>query len=364
VKAGGVEGPVTAQARVVKGVLQDGSTFTSVAPGLTLDTRLLSASGQGAVTVGVQDGERRLDVSLTQPRVTSPEHEPWLRAQQFRLVSKGPADLAAEDVFDGTLTLTKGRADDLRFVNRFIPEPLGLAVVSGRGLFDATVAVNSSTSKGSGSVVVLMEDLELRNRVSRVLGSAELRGMFQSFDLKTGAMRLDGSSFTISRARIFADNREYQGFSATLAAPSCVVNPQGAVKWKTTLDLKLQTLQPVLGMVAAQVPIPFPVRLMAEHQDLTASVAMLVRKDDVELNDVRVHSERLDVWGDLNLRDGKQGVFGAVLVKSPPVVAAIELKGAQVTPILIDAEPWFRKWKVERDREVFSAKELGRPGKR
>jgi len=167
----------------------------------------------------------------------------------------------------------------------------------------------------------------------------------RSIDLGTGAMRLDGSSFAITNARIFADQKDYAGFWLKLSASELVLKPGPMTSWDTTVALELAHLQPVLGLVAARVAIPFPLRLMAEHRNVSATASLHGASNTVAVSELRVHADALDVWGDMQLRGGP-GAWGAFLVKSPPVVAGLKLRGPMATPVLVDAEPWFRKQRV------------------
>lgn len=44
------------------------------------------------------------------------------------------------------------------------------------------------------------------------------------------------------------------------------------------------------------------------------------------------------------------GVWGAVLVKSMPVIAALELRGVSQKLMLADAVPWFHEWRAAQAR--------------
>lgn len=341
----GADGLVTADVRLVRGVLQDGSSLVSKAPGVRLVTPFVSLRGQGEVKLTAAEGIRRLELVLLGPTLTGADKTPWMTAERFRLLSKGPADLTAPDVFDGVLTLTQARADDLRFLNRFLPKSTGLSIVKGDGLVNATLAIDSSTSKGSGEVEATFSKLELASRVSRLVGKADVKARLRSVDLATGVMRLDGSSFEFTDATVFADQRRYDGFWFKARVPELTLSVDGPVRTTATIAFEVQHLQPVMGLVEAQVPVPFPVRLMSEHHDVSFTASLRVAPDLIELTDVRVHAEALDVWADLAVRE-TPGVWGAVLVKSMPVIAALELRGVSQKTVLADAVPWFHKWRA------------------
>jgi hypothetical protein len=341
----GADGLVDADVRLTRGVLQDGSTFVSKAPGVTLLTPFVSLRGEGEVRLTAKEGARRLELVLLSPQVTGSDKTPWMHAERFRLVSKGPADLTAPDVFDGVLTLTKARASDLRFLNRFLPRGAGLSVVSGDGLVNATIALDSTTSKGSGEVEATFSKLELASRASRLTGQAVVKAHLRSIDLSTGLMRLDGSSFEFTDATVFADKRRYDGFWLKARVPEWSLSVNGPLRTTATVAFEVQHLQPVMGIVEAQVPVPFPVRLMSEHHDVSCTASVRVAPNLVEVTDLRIHAEALDVWADLAVRE-TPGVWGAVLVKSMPVIAAIELRGVSQRAVLADAVPWFHKWRA------------------
>lgn len=342
---GGADGVVDADVRLVRGVLQDGASFVSKAPGVKLTTPFVSLRGQGEVRLTATEGTRRLEVVLLAPEVTGSDKTPWMSAERFRMVSKGPADLTAPDAFDGVLTLTKAHADDLRFLNRFMPRGAGLSIVKGDGVVNATIAVDSSTSKASGEVDASFSKLELASRATRLEGRAEVKAHLRSIDLSTGVMRLDGSSFEFTDATVFADQRRYEGFWFKARAPEWTLSVAGPFRTTATVAFEVQHLQPVMGIVEAQVPVPFPVRLMSEHHDVSCTASLRVAPNLVELTDVRVHAEALDVWADIAVRE-TPGVWGAVLVKSMPVIAALELRGVEQKTVLADAVPWFHKWRA------------------
>lgn len=346
---GGADGLVTADVRLVRGVLQDGSSLVSKAPGVRLTTPFVSLRGQGEVRLTAAEGIRRLELVLLGPTLAGPDKTSWMTAERFRLLSKGPADLTAPDVFDGVLTLTQAHADDLRFLNRFLPKSTGLSIVKGDGLVNATFAIDSSTSKGSGEVEASFSKLELASRVSRLVGKAEVKAHLRSIDLATGVMRLDGSSFEFTDATVFADQRRYDGFWFKARVPELTLSVDGPVTTTATIAFEVQHLQPVMGLVEAQVPVPFPVRLMSEHHDVSFTASLRVAPDLIELTDVRVHADALDVWADLTVRE-TPGVWGAVLVKSMPVIAALELRGVSQKTVLADAVPWFHKWRAAQTK--------------
>ena len=193
---GGSDCLVTCDVRLVRGVLQDGSSLVSKAPGVRLTTPFVSLRGQGEVKLTAAEGIRRLELVLLGPTLTGSDKTPWMHAERFRLLSKGPADLTAPDVFDGALTLTKAHADDLRCLNRFLPKGAGLSIVKGDGFVNATLAIDSSTSKGSGEVEATFSKLELASRVSRLVGKAEVKAHLRSIDLATGVKTAANSGGT------------------------------------------------------------------------------------------------------------------------------------------------------------------------
>ncbi len=306
---GGADGLVDADVHLTRGVLQDGSTFVSKAPGVTLLTPFISLRGEGEVRLTAQEGARRLELVLLSPQATGSDQTPWMHAERFRLVSKGPADLTTPDAFEGVLTLTKGHASDLRFLNRFLPRGSGLSVVKGEGLVNATLALDSTTSKGSGEVEATFSKLELASRASRLVGQAVAKAHLRSIDLSTGLMRLDGSSFDFTDATVFADHRRYDGFWLKARVPDWTLSVNGPLRTTAKVEFEVQHLQPVMGIVEAQVPVPFPVRLMSEHHDVSCTASIRVVPNLVEVTDVRVHAEALDVWADLAVRE-TPGVWG------------------------------------------------------
>jgi hypothetical protein len=346
---GGADGVVEADVRLVRGVLQDGSSFVSKAPGVRLMTPFVSLRGQGEVRLTATEGTRRLELVLLRPELIGSDKTPWMHAERFRLLSKGPADLTVPDVFDGVLTLTKAHADDLRFLNRFVPKGTGLSVVKGDGFANATLAIDSSTSKGAGDVVATFSKLELASRVSRLEGQAVVRAHLRSIDFATGVMRLDGSSFEFTDATVFADRRRYDGFWFKARVPEWTLSVDGPLRTTATVAFEVQHLQPVMGLVEAQVPVPFPVRLMSEHHDVSCTASLRLGPDLIEVTDLRVHADALDVWADFAVRE-TPGVWGAVLVKSMPVIAALELRGVSQKLMLADAVPWFHKWRAAQAR--------------
>lgn len=353
----GATGAVSADVDIVRGVLQPGGHFSSKAPAVTLQTRLGSLTGEGEVLLSSTETVRRLELVLHAPSVKGPDDTPWAQAERFRLVSKGPVDLAAPDAFDGVLTLTAARATDLRILNRAIPRASGVTLVKGQALVNATLSLDSSTSKGSGEVELTLSNLELASRASRVVGQVVAKAHVRSLDLNTGAMRLDGSSVELTEATVFADRGRADGFWLKLRAPQWTLE---GPRTQASVVLEVQHLQPVMGMIAAQVEVPFPLRLMSEHHDVTTTADLRVEPQHVEVTDVRVHAANLDVWADLEVRN-TQGVWGAALVKSPPVVAALELRGVSSEVVLADASPWFQKWRATQAAKCLIARSAQGP---
>lgn len=353
----GATGEVSADVDVVRGVLQPGAKFSSKAPAVTLLTNFASLTGEGEVLLTSTATERRLELVLHSPSVKGRDDTPWAQAERFRLVSKGPVDLAAPDAFDGVLTLTGARADDLRVINRAIPRATGLTLEKGHALVNATFTLDSSTSKGSGEVELTVTGLEVASRASRVVGQLVAKAHVRSLDLNTGAMRLDGSSVELTNATVFADRTRADGFWLKLNAPRWTLE---GPRTEASVVLEVQHLQPVMGMVAAQVDVPFPLRLMSEHHDVTTTADLRVEPQHVEVTDVRVHSANLDVWADLEVRK-TPGVWGAALVKSPPVVAALELRGVSSEVMLSDAPSWFQKWRTTQAAKCLTARNAQGP---
>lgn len=351
----GATGEVSADVDLVRGVLQPGGHFSSKAPAVTLETRLGSLTGEGEVLVSSTTTGRRLELVIHAPSVTGPNAEPWAQAEQFRLVSKGPLDLSAPDAFDGVVTLTGARAGDLRFLNRAIPLASGVSLVKGHALVNATFALDSSTAKGSGEVELTVTGLELASRASRVVGQLVAKAHVRSLDLNTGSMRLDGSSVELSKATVFADRSRSDGFWLKVRAPRWAL--EGATS-EASVVVEVQHLQPVMGLIAAQVDVPFPLRLMAEHHDVTTTADLRVEPQRIEVTDVRLHASALDVWADFEVRRAR-GVWGAALVKSPPVIAALELRGAASEVVFADASVWFHKWRATQTAKCLTARGQG-----
>lgn len=342
-------GPVSANLHVVKGLLQDRSRLSSTLPMVELETASGAVLGDCEVRFTATERARRVELEMHGAAVSGPDGAPWLDVEALTLVFDGATDLAGPDQSTLLVTAHHGRAHDLRFINQLLDPASGLSVVRGDAVLDATVAFDTVTKKASGALRGSVIGLELAGRTARLTGRALAKVHLHAVDSSSGLLNLDGSSFELVDATVFADRRRYDGFWLKVRLPKWSLWTVPFRAMTADVEVDVQHLQPVMGIVAAQVALPFPIRLMSEHPELSSSASIVVTRQGLEVKDLRVHAKALDVWADFRVKG--RGVWGAALVKSPPVIAAIEFKGDEHDQVLSEAEAWFRQQRARQHGE-------------
>ena len=343
------DGPVTAALHVVRGVVQPSSRLHVAVPRFTVGAGPVTLQGGSVLDLSATERAWQVDLVMASATVTGGVGVPRLDVERLEVVAQGATDLTEPLRPRVLVTAHGGRARDVRAVNRLLDPASGLRVVSGAAHLDATFAYDLKTGTGDGALRATVSRLELESRIARLSGRCRLELHLRSFDTASGRLHLDGSSLELLDATVFADRRRYDGFWLKVRVPGWAWWTAAPRRTQATVELELQHLQPVMGIVAAQVELPFPIRLMSDHREVSSAASITITGDGVDVRGLHVHAKALEVWADVQLNE--KGVWGAALVDSWPVVAAIEFKGTRHEPVLSDAAAWFRGFRARHRGE-------------
>ncbi len=347
----GAPGQLEVAVVVDHGLLADGATLSYRSKRVAVRLPLVEVSGAAAVDGTTEDGRLALAVNISRAAVVQRDGERLVDAGNFRLRAKSSADLTLLADVDATLTLKGGHVRRLTSLNQFIPEGAGLHLLTGSGLMDAHLQLDSVPPRASGGLELTASDVTLKNRSATVTGKLVVHGELHSLNLASGAMDLSGSTLSLEGATLKAGKRSWPHLWLRAVADPCLLTPNGKLMWSARLALGASNLAPLLAIVSANAPLPAGLGLFADSANVKVEATLMVREDSVELPRVVLTSQNVRLEGALVLREVSQEdprlePWGSVLAHAGVFSAGVEFDGPRVSVVLGDLQRWSERRKL------------------
>lgn len=347
----GAPGQLEVALRVKHGVVADGALLTYRSSRVAVRLPLVEVWGAAAVDGATEDGRLALAVKISHAGLVQRDGVKLVDGGDFLLKANSSANLCLLADVDATLTLKGGEVRHLAAFDRFLPEGAGLQLVTGSGLMDAHLRLDSVPPRASGGFELTASDVSVKNRSATVTGKLLVHGELRSFDFASGAMDLSGSSVSLEGATLQAGRRSWPILWLRAVADPCLLTPNGQLLWSAGLVLGASNLEPLLAIVAANAPVPPALGLFADSPNVRVEATLMVRRDGMELPRFVLTSQNVRLEGALVLRqvsseDPRLEPWGSVLVHAGVFSAGLELDGPKVAVVLGDLQRWSERRKL------------------
>ena len=342
-KASGAAGPLVLAVKVKDGVVEEGASLSFTTPRAAVRIPFVELAGGAEVKGKSSGGKLWLDLGLTRVKLKQHDGERLAEARRFALKASSAADLTKVDSVDAQLLLRGGKVPSLTALNQFIPGGAGVRVTDGEGEVEGELWLDSASARGKGGIKVTAKSVAVKNRSASITGRLEVTGVVRSLDLDTNALDLSGSEVSIEDATL-TNGQRYSLWLKAHAEP-CVLTPKEKVRWSTTISVGASNLQPLLAIVAENLPLPKALTAFTSSPNVRVEADLTVSDDGIDLPRLILTSSRLRAQGAMSLRpvnehDEKLHPWGDVLVKAGVFSAGLELRGARVSPVLFGVGRW------------------------
>ncbi len=341
-------GAVSMKVGLDAGVVNDGSELVISPRNIGVRVPYFDIVGRASLDLKAIDGKAHATLLLPAFELDSREKDAKVATGKgftLRAVTSS-LDLTKVRNVDVQLKLDDAHATDLKFLDRFIPAGSGIILVGGGGHANVEASLSTRSNKAKGQLTLLAQNLELRNRSALVVGSANVTAILDSFDLRNRQMNLRGSSVKLTNVTVKTREKNYTNVSLSAVAPEALWAPETDTPWKAKLAVGVSNLQPLLGIVSANVQMPTIVVGLLDIPDVAASVELDVKKKEIRLLPMALTARDLRVDAQVVLRElPNQDVEprGAAFVKLGPLTAGMAIDGGTMTPIILGAPEWYKK---------------------
>ena len=342
----GGAGDIELDLHVDAGVLEEGSAVRIAPRELGVRVPHFDIVGQASIDVTAKEGKAVAEVSL--PRFELRTRAPDARVatgQRARLIAAvAPLDLTQVRNVDVHLELQEARSDDLSFLDRFIPAGSGITLVGGAGRAEVEATLSTRTQRARGKLSLTASDIELRNRGAVVKGAAELTAILNAFDLKRRNFDLAGTGVKLNGVTVKTREVSYKNVSLSAVAPRAFFSPETQHPVQATVAVGVSNLQPLMGIVSANVPLPGLVVALLNIPDVAGSAELDVDHDRVRLSPVALTAKGLRVDAQVTLHelaDHTMEPHGVALARLGILSVGLGFDGGVVTPVLFGASQWY-----------------------
>lgn len=330
------------------GVLNDGSALTISPRDIGVRVPHFDVVGRASIEMKVKEDRVYATLLLPAFELDSRNDDKQVATGKNFVLNAvtGSNDLTAVRHVDVSLKLADAHAPDLKFLDRFIPAGSGVILVGGAGHVTVDATLSTRTNQAKGKLVLDAKNLELRNRSALITGAANVVGLLDSFDLQRRHMDLRGSHVKLTGVTVKTRPKTYTNVSLSAVAPEALWAPDTEHPWKAKLAVGVSNLQPLLGIVSANVEMPQLVVGLLDVPDVAASAELDVMKKQVRLVPMAMTARDLRVDARVQLDeqpDQEMAPRGVALVKLGPLTAGMAIDGGVVTPIIFGAPEWYAK---------------------
>lgn len=342
-------GEIEITASVKGGVVANGSEIRIARRELGVQVPFFDIVGQASIDVKAHDGKAVARVSLPTFAVVSREGkgDTVAAGKNCSLVAvTNTLDLAAVRAVDVSLDLKEASAKDLAFLDRFIPAGSGVVLIGGAGDLNVEAQLSTKTQRAKGKLTLHASKIELQNRSARLSGAAEVIGLLNTFDLKRRHFDIMGSSIKLQNVNVITKRTTYKNVNLSAVAPKALFALETDHPIEATLAIGVSNLQPLMGIISANVELPDIVVGLLNIPNVAASADVDVRKKDVMLSPLAVTAPAIRVDAQMVLRENAKKEMepqGSALVRAGPLTIGLGIDGGTVVPMLFGAPEWYAK---------------------
>lgn len=341
-------GGIAVNAKVKGGVVENGSELNVARRELGVRVPYFDIIGHAEIDVTAGDGKAIARVSLPRFSVLERDGEEGREIAEGRhctlVATVGTLDLTAVRAVDVSIDLKEAVARDLTFLNRFIPDGSGITVGSGNGDLQVDAQLSTKTQRAKGKLTLHARDMLLQNRGARITGAAEVIGILDSFDLKRRHFDLTGSNIKLAGVNVVTKRRTYKDVTLSAVAPKALFAPDGEHPVSATIAVGVSNLQPLMGILSANVELPDIAVALLNIPDVAASADLDVHKNEIRLSPVVATATAIRVDAQMTLQETTQKEMephGAALVRAGLLTIGLGFDGGIVSPVLFDAPRWY-----------------------
>lgn len=341
-------GDIKMDVGIDQGVVREGSEIVVAPRAIGVRVPHFDIVGNASILVKATDKKAVATLSLPEFELDSRADDKKVASgKNFKLTAQtGSLDLTEVRNVDVHLKLDNAEVPTLRFLDRFIPAGSGIILVGGTGHASVEASLSTRTQKAKGKMTIKASNIQLKNRSAYVAGAAEIIGVLDSFDMRKRNFDLSGSSVKLTNVTVKTKEISYNNVTLSAVAPKVLFAPDTDHPWEASLAMGVSNLQPLVGIVSANVEMPGIVVGLLNIPDVAASATLDVKKKEVRIVPMALTAKDLRLDAQFVMTETKKDEMepkGAAFLKLGPLTAGMAIDGGMVTPIILGAPEWYKK---------------------
>lgn len=333
-------GELRAALDIVQGTLQPGSAVDARADDLVARVGTYAANGEGAVSIVVGENSRGT-LALVLDRFLihrDGEPTPLVRGHGFRLDASATY-LRIDGPPDGVravATLPRSEVPNLRAFRQYLPDDIGLDIVSGRATISGTASVEEDGDRVSGGFSLDIPSVRLTWKSIPIVGAAHMEGRVPSGHLDQGRYDVRGTRFEVSKVSVGGRPPDWW---------AKVRFDRGRVATDEDLFLTADTTfscadsSPVFRVVVGDRKVPPGVEKLVTLRDLRGEADLAIGQTSVAVRHMAINTAKSELH--LHLKQTPARLDALLFARFGGLTLAMSAAGDEYALQMVDARKWF-----------------------
>lgn len=356
-----VSGGMRADIAIAKGVLQPSTHIRVEASKLAASLSSLQASGRGLAEWKIVNQpkaapEIELRLSLDKYAIQHQDQPTdYIKGDQLSILASS-RDLALKKLFGShpdllaTIEVPTAEILDLRFINRFLPNPQQLELLSGQGELNARISAATQRAAPAGFVHLVTENLGARFEKSAFRGGLEIDARLapradrpREFELAGSAIGLTKIEFGSADGGTTPGPRTWNGKMQLVHAN---LAPQTQPVFRGKLQLDFEDARPFLFIFAGGQRLAPQLVNILSLKNLHGQADLVLGKELIDIEQAKFDSAALSIKGEIRLEKNEKK--GVALFRHGFLELGLGVQNDKVDFKIFNAKKWYEKLSKQR----------------
>ncbi len=341
---------LTLAIKIDKGVLGESTKVKLEMPNLGVTVPMFRVKTAVELAVKVDPAEKHAVFNAELQSLTLTQRENGktdVRSKVIRVKGhNNTLDLTKKMNVDVRADLPAVVADNLSFVNDFVPKGTAVSVEKGAAVLSGHFNFSSAKHRVDGLVDLEAKNLYVKNNTAHIVGVAKLHGLLHELDINSMNADLSGSWFALEDITVFLEGREVPNWKARVDLTKAVMKPASKRKADVVAKVYIKNLQPAVNIIGTNIKIPWIAKALAYRENVVANTRIELENDTLSVPRLAVENDSFVVQGRMQISDLKKKPphqEAAILIKIAGLTIGIEIHDKSIKPILVNAQDWFDK---------------------
>ena len=341
----GDDATVDARVEIDRGSLEPGTRIHVTSPGERVRIFGFEARGNAEMVAEVeaQLGTPSLAAELTLAswEMGRAGAEPIAHGEGLRLAVRREQPRLDRSLTDATVTLDLGTstADDLGFVNDYLPPATRLRIDHGSGTLTGRIEIETRERSGSGELAIRADDLALSYGDDRLSGTVKVDLVLSAPELERRTFSIAGSRIRVDSFRLGSESGTTPGWWGAIELPAGRLDLSLPLTAEAEFRAHLADTSPIVALYDARRDIPKWAERLLTLELINVFGRASVAPGTVRLDDVLVPLPRGELRARLRLeRDLRSG---KLLLSGRSLALGIGIEGKERQLKIRNARDWY-----------------------